>query len=216
MFGLWRTVNWFCSLSGGELFNQVSDENHRMSEAEIINYMRQICDAVRHMHEQNIVHLDIKVRLLPWFSSRGLDIEDNFFEKIEIHFIEILNNLSNLDKHLHRYEQNYQHVWISHNCITLSRWSCHEKVSLRNIIVQYNHRLRYNLIPCNLIITPSFIARIRLFHGTMLASTAYTYHVLDVDPQYNFSSSSSSSSAQRPFSSKINQGYGRLLPNSIR
>ena len=88
----------------------------------------------------------LEVWILAWH-------EDKVLEKIKIHLIKILNNLSNIDEHLPG-----SHVWISLHCITLSRWS----VSLHNIIVQYNHQLRYNLIPCNLIITWSFIALIRL------------------------------------------------------
>ena len=49
------------SLSGGELFDQVADEDYKMTEAEVIRYMRQVCEGLQHMHEQNIVHLDVKV-----------------------------------------------------------------------------------------------------------------------------------------------------------
>lgn len=47
-------------MSGGELFEKVADEKNRMSEAEAVDYMRQVCDALRHMHEMNYVHLDLK------------------------------------------------------------------------------------------------------------------------------------------------------------
>jgi len=49
------------SLSGGELFDQIADEDYKMTEAEVIRYVRQVCDGLQHMHEQNIVHLDVKV-----------------------------------------------------------------------------------------------------------------------------------------------------------
>uniref|UniRef100_A0A0B7BN15 Uncharacterized protein n=1 Tax=Arion vulgaris TaxID=1028688 RepID=A0A0B7BN15_9EUPU len=47
-------------LSGGELFDRIAAEDYKMSEAEVINYMRQACEGLKHMHEHNIVHLDIK------------------------------------------------------------------------------------------------------------------------------------------------------------
>ena len=51
----------WCSLSGGELFDQIADEDYKMTEAEVIRYMRQVCEGLQHMHEQNIVHLYVKV-----------------------------------------------------------------------------------------------------------------------------------------------------------
>ena len=49
------------SLSGGELFDRIAAEDYKMSEAEVIHYMRQVCDGVKHMHENGIVHMDVKV-----------------------------------------------------------------------------------------------------------------------------------------------------------
>lgn len=47
-------------MSGGELFERITADGYVMSEAEVINYMRQICEGIKHMHEKNIIHLDIK------------------------------------------------------------------------------------------------------------------------------------------------------------
>ena len=49
-------------IAGGELFDRIADPNYKMTEAEAIKYMRQICQGLRHMHENNIVHLDLKVK----------------------------------------------------------------------------------------------------------------------------------------------------------
>ena len=40
-------IQIICSLAGGELFEKAADEHNRMSEKEVINYMRQICEAVQ-------------------------------------------------------------------------------------------------------------------------------------------------------------------------
>lgn len=47
-------------MSGGELFERITDDNYKMTEAEAANFMRQIIDGIKHMHEKNIIHLDIK------------------------------------------------------------------------------------------------------------------------------------------------------------
>ncbi|KAI6224771.1 Immunoglobulin I-set domain protein [Aphelenchoides besseyi] len=47
-------------LSGGELFEKVSDEKNRMTETEAVRYIRQVCEALKHMHEKSYVHLDLK------------------------------------------------------------------------------------------------------------------------------------------------------------
>ncbi|XP_061166987.1 twitchin-like isoform X9 [Saccostrea echinata] len=47
-------------LSGGELFDRIAAEDYKMTEAEVINYMRQVCEGLKHMHENSIVHLDVK------------------------------------------------------------------------------------------------------------------------------------------------------------
>lgn len=52
-----------CSAAGGEIFNQcVSDrEDEAFSEEDVKRLMRQILEGVSFLHENNIVHLDLKV-----------------------------------------------------------------------------------------------------------------------------------------------------------
>ena len=47
-------------LSGGELFERITSDNYIMNENEVINYMRQVLQGIQHMHDKNIIHLDIK------------------------------------------------------------------------------------------------------------------------------------------------------------
>ena len=49
-------------VAGGELFDRIVDSNYKMTEAETIKYMRQIYQDLQHMNENNIVHLNLKVR----------------------------------------------------------------------------------------------------------------------------------------------------------
>lgn len=52
-----------CSAAGGEIFNQcVSDrEDEAFSEDDVKRLMRQILEGVSFLHQNNVVHLDLKV-----------------------------------------------------------------------------------------------------------------------------------------------------------
>ncbi|GBP00364.1 Twitchin [Eumeta japonica] len=62
-------------LSGGELFERITEPGYSMSEAEAAHYMRQICEGVRHMHEQNIIHLDLKPENVMCQTKTGTDVK---------------------------------------------------------------------------------------------------------------------------------------------
>ena len=54
----------FCcdrSVSGGELFEYLA-EKEKVSEAEAVEFLKQILDGIHYMHTKNMVHLDLKVR----------------------------------------------------------------------------------------------------------------------------------------------------------
>ena len=47
-------------VSGGELFEYLA-EREKVSEDEAVVFLKQILDGLQHMHEKNIIHLDLKV-----------------------------------------------------------------------------------------------------------------------------------------------------------
>ncbi|ULT95623.1 hypothetical protein L3Y34_004374 [Caenorhabditis briggsae] len=62
-------------MSGGELFEKVADEHNRMSEDEAVEYMRQVCKALCHMHENNYVHLDLKPENIMFTTKRSNELK---------------------------------------------------------------------------------------------------------------------------------------------
>lgn len=52
------TVHEF--ISGPEVFEKICEPGYQMTEEQVKKYMRDICEAVRHMHDRNVIHLDLK------------------------------------------------------------------------------------------------------------------------------------------------------------
>jgi serine/threonine protein kinase len=62
-------------LSGGELFDQIANDDYKMTEAEVIHYVKQVCEGLCHMHEQNIVHLDVKPENIMCTTKKSRDVK---------------------------------------------------------------------------------------------------------------------------------------------
>ena len=58
-----HNIPWFLdSVSGGELFERVVADDFMLTEHECVLFMQQICSGVQYMHDNNIMHLDMKAR----------------------------------------------------------------------------------------------------------------------------------------------------------
>ena len=55
---VWRSDR----LSGKDLLAKIVQAEEVHTEANVINWMRQICQGVAHMHKNNIIHLDLRVK----------------------------------------------------------------------------------------------------------------------------------------------------------
>uniref|UniRef100_UPI0035902882 LOW QUALITY PROTEIN: myosin light chain kinase, smooth muscle-like n=1 Tax=Myxine glutinosa TaxID=7769 RepID=UPI0035902882 len=62
-------------ISGGELFERIIAEDFELTERECIKYMRQIVEGVRFVHEQGIVHLDLKPENIMCVNKTGTSIK---------------------------------------------------------------------------------------------------------------------------------------------
>lgn len=71
------------SISGGELFERVVADDFTLTERDSILFMRQICEGVEYMHQNKVVHLDLKVR--KW-NGRSCD-EFYIYAKINTVFV---------------------------------------------------------------------------------------------------------------------------------
>ncbi|XP_072926800.1 myosin light chain kinase, smooth muscle-like [Hemitrygon akajei] len=76
-------------VSGGELFERIVDEDFELTEPTCVSYVRQILQGVHFMHQQNIVHLDLKpenvvcvskdstrIKIIDFGLARKLDAND--------------------------------------------------------------------------------------------------------------------------------------------
>lgn len=64
-----------CSIAGGELFERIVDDNFEHTELTSVHYMQQILEGVTYMHQQNILHLDLKPENIVCVDTTGTSVK---------------------------------------------------------------------------------------------------------------------------------------------
>lgn len=57
-----KNIILYFSITGGELFERVIDDNFDLDEARCGKFMKEILQGVDYIHSQKVLHLDLKVR----------------------------------------------------------------------------------------------------------------------------------------------------------
>lgn len=57
---IYSCLHNFCSVTGGELFDRIVEKGS-YTEKDAADLIRQVLEAVDYMHEQGVVHRDLKV-----------------------------------------------------------------------------------------------------------------------------------------------------------
>nr|XP_033501640.1 myosin light chain kinase, smooth muscle isoform X1 [Epinephelus lanceolatus] len=62
-------------IAGGELFERIVDDNFEHTEPASVLYMQQILEGIAYMHQQNIVHLDLKPENIVCVDTTGTSVK---------------------------------------------------------------------------------------------------------------------------------------------
>ncbi|XP_071781831.2 myosin light chain kinase, smooth muscle [Centroberyx gerrardi] len=62
-------------IAGGELFERIVDDNFEHTEPASVHYMQQILEGIAYMHQQNIIHLDLKPENIVCVDHTGTSIK---------------------------------------------------------------------------------------------------------------------------------------------
>ncbi|KAM3598959.1 uncharacterized protein V6R79_024694 [Siganus canaliculatus] len=62
-------------IAGGELFERIVDDNFEHTEPTSVRYMQQIIEGIAYMHQQNIIHLDLKPENIVCVDNTGTSIK---------------------------------------------------------------------------------------------------------------------------------------------